>query len=50
MADASPRTDTSTDIETDEKRMFEIGTSNASLVYDSSNRSKDKTSDQKTLR
>ncbi|XVE95761.1 hypothetical protein REPUB_Repub02eG0127500 [Reevesia pubescens] len=49
MADASPRTDTSTD-DTDEKNQrFERGQLNAIAVSDSSDRSKDKT-DQKTLR
>ncbi|XWS57158.1 hypothetical protein CRYUN_Cryun09bG0148800 [Craigia yunnanensis] len=49
MADASPRTDTSTD-DTDEKNeRFERGQTNAIVASDSSDRSKDKT-DQKTLR
>ncbi|KAK6244381.1 hypothetical protein QUC31_010790 [Theobroma cacao] len=49
MADASPRTDTSTD-DTDEKNQrFERGQTNAIVASDSSDRSKDKT-DQKTLR
>ncbi|XWS57156.1 hypothetical protein CRYUN_Cryun09bG0148500 [Craigia yunnanensis] len=49
MADASPRTDTSTD-DTDEKNeRFESGQTNAIVASDSSDRSKDKT-DQKTLR
>ncbi|XP_020108423.1 transcription factor TGA2.2-like isoform X2 [Ananas comosus] len=50
MADASPRTDTSTDVDTDERnRMFEQGQTAALVPSDSSDRSKDK-SDQKTLR
>ncbi|KAI3416632.1 uncharacterized protein J3R85_015256 [Psidium guajava] len=49
MADASPRTDISTD-DTDEKNeRFDRGKSTAMVAYDSSDRSKDKT-DQKTLR
>ncbi|MBA0727082.1 hypothetical protein Golax_000106 [Gossypium laxum] len=49
MADASPRTDTSTD-DTDEKsQRFGRGQMNAIVASDSSDRSKDKT-DQKTLR
>ncbi|XP_021297352.1 transcription factor TGA2.3-like isoform X2 [Herrania umbratica] len=49
MADASPRTDISTD-DTDEKNQtFERGQTNAIVASDSSDRSKDKT-DQKTLR
>ncbi|MFQ6648989.1 hypothetical protein Gotur_022237 [Gossypium turneri] len=49
MADASPRTDTSTD-DTDEKNQrFGRGQMNAIVASDSSDRSKDKT-DQKTLR
>ncbi|KAF8396256.1 hypothetical protein HHK36_017871 [Tetracentron sinense] len=51
MADASPRTDTSTDVDTDDKNQrFETGQSNAILASDSSDRSKEKTGDQKTLR
>lgn len=50
MADASPRTDSSTDGDTDEKNQgFEEGQLGATAASDSSDRSKDKT-DQKTLR
>ncbi|XP_059445387.1 transcription factor TGA2.2-like [Corylus avellana] len=51
MADASPRTDISTDVDTDEKNQrFDSGQSLAIIgASDSSDRSKDK-SDQKTLR
>nr|AGI17587.1 transcription factor TGA2 [Gladiolus hybrid cultivar] len=51
MADASPRTDTSTDVDTDEKnQMFEQGQVAVVAASDSSDRSKEKTGDQKTLR
>ncbi|KAJ4979662.1 hypothetical protein NE237_010442 [Protea cynaroides] len=50
MADASPRTDTSTDVDTDEKNQRIEGQSNALAASDSSDRSKDKVGDQKTLR
>lgn len=50
MADASPRTDISTDVETDDKNQrFDRSQSIANVASDSSDRSKDK-SDQKTLR
>ncbi|GLT93440.1 hypothetical protein SLE2022_112330 [Rubroshorea leprosula] len=50
MADASPRTDISTDADTDDKNQkFERGKSNAIVASDSSDRSKDKF-DQKSLR
>lgn len=50
MADASPRTDISTDADTDEKNQrFDRGQSIAVVASDSSDRSKDKL-DQKTLR
>ncbi|XP_057947820.1 transcription factor TGA2.2-like isoform X2 [Malania oleifera] len=50
MADASPRTDTSTDGDTDDKNQrYEMGQSTALVVSDSSDKSKEK-SDQKTLR
>ncbi|KAK4836477.1 hypothetical protein QYF36_023618 [Acer negundo] len=50
MADASPRTDISTDADTDDKNQrFDSGQSLAVLASDSSDRSKDKL-DQKTLR
>lgn len=49
MEDASPRTDTSTDGDADDRNQgFEVG--NAIVASDSSDRSKEKTSDQKTLR
>ncbi|KAF9597854.1 hypothetical protein IFM89_021939 [Coptis chinensis] len=51
MAEASPRTDTSTDGDTEDKNQrFEIVPSAGLAVSDSSDRSKDKTGDQKTLR
>ncbi|KAA8517976.1 hypothetical protein F0562_015450 [Nyssa sinensis] len=51
MADASPQTDTSTDGDTDDKNQrFEKGQSTAIVASDSSDRSKEKTGDQKTLR
>ncbi|KAK9290226.1 hypothetical protein L1049_008393 [Liquidambar formosana] len=51
MADGSPRTDTSTDVDTDDKNQrFEMGQSNALVASDSSDRSKEKSGDQKTLR
>ncbi|XP_012068691.1 transcription factor TGA6 isoform X2 [Jatropha curcas] len=50
MADASPRTDISTDADTDDKNQrFDRGQSTAIAASDSSDRSKDKM-DQKTLR
>ncbi|KAL5196243.1 Transcription factor TGAL1 [Glycine soja] len=50
MADASPRTDISTDVDTDDKNpRFDRSQSLVAVVSDSSDRSKDK-SDQKTLR
>ncbi|KAJ6747607.1 TRANSCRIPTION FACTOR TGA2.3-LIKE ISOFORM X1 [Salix koriyanagi] len=50
MAEASPRTDTSTD-DTDEKNQrFERGQSTAIAASDSSDKSKEKAGDQKTLR
>ncbi|KAK4253879.1 hypothetical protein QN277_010499 [Acacia crassicarpa] len=50
MADVSPRTDISTDADTDEKNgQFDRSLSNAAVVSDSSDRSKDKF-DQKSLR
>nr|XP_025624822.1 transcription factor TGA2.2 isoform X1 [Arachis hypogaea]XP_029145693.1 transcription factor TGA2.2 isoform X1 [Arachis hypogaea]XP_029145694.1 transcription factor TGA2.2 isoform X1 [Arachis hypogaea]XP_029145695.1 transcription factor TGA2.2 isoform X1 [Arachis hypogaea] len=50
MADASPRTDISTDADTDDKNQrFDGSQSLAAVASDSSDRSKDKT-DQKTLR
>ncbi|GMH15453.1 hypothetical protein Nepgr_017294 [Nepenthes gracilis] len=50
MADASPRTDTSTDVDTDDKiAPFERGQSTTNVASDSSDRSKE-TKDQKTLR
>ncbi|CAN6443310.1 unnamed protein product [Victoria cruziana] len=51
MADTSPRTDTSTDIDPDEKNQrFDGGQLAAAGPSDSSDRSKEKTMDQKTLR
>ncbi|KAK9123299.1 hypothetical protein Sjap_012901 [Stephania japonica] len=51
MADASPRTDTSTDVDTDDKNQrLEMGQSVAIVASDSSDRSKEKTGDQKSLR
>lgn len=51
VADASPMTDTSTDGDTDDKNQrFEMGQTSAVGVSDSSERSKEKTGDQKTLR
>ncbi|KAF5192486.1 Transcription factor like, partial [Thalictrum thalictroides] len=51
MAEASPRTDTSTDVETEEKNQrFEIVQSAGLGASDSSDRSKEKSGDQKTLR
>ncbi|XXG41191.1 hypothetical protein AAC387_Pa01g1710 [Persea americana] len=51
MADASPRTDTSTDVDTEDKNQrFEAGQSALVAASDSSDRSKDKAGDQKTLR
>ncbi|TKY50561.1 Transcription factor HBP-1b(c1) [Spatholobus suberectus] len=50
MADASPRTDISTDVDTDDKNpRFDRSQSLVAVASDSSDRSKDKT-DQKTLR
>ncbi|PIA60135.1 hypothetical protein AQUCO_00400791v1 [Aquilegia coerulea] len=51
MADASPMTDTSTDVDTDDKNQrFDVVPSAGMAASDSSDRSKDKTGDQKTLR
>lgn len=50
MADASPRTDTSTDDTDDRNPRFEAGQSNSKAASDSSDRSKEKNTDQKTLR
>eukprot|EP00268_Persea_americana_P034263 TRINITY_DN3392_c0_g1_i16.p1 TRINITY_DN3392_c0_g1~~TRINITY_DN3392_c0_g1_i16.p1 ORF type:complete len:460 (-),score=97.64 TRINITY_DN3392_c0_g1_i16:827-2206(-) len=51
MADMSSRTDTSTDVDTDDKNQkLEGGQSSMVAVSDSSDLSKDKTGDQKTLR
>ncbi|KAK7314147.1 hypothetical protein VNO77_39359 [Canavalia gladiata] len=49
MADASPRTDISTDVDDDKNQRFDRSQSLAAVASDSSDRSKDKT-DQKTLR
>ncbi|XP_043722164.1 transcription factor TGA2.2-like [Telopea speciosissima] len=50
MADASPRTDTSTDVDTDDKNQMIEGQSNALAASDSSDKSKERGGDQKTLR
>ncbi|KAI3444330.1 hypothetical protein Pfo_000995 [Paulownia fortunei] len=51
MADSSSRTDTSTDVDPDDKNQkFEMGQSAAVAVSDSSDKSKEKAPDQKTLR
>ncbi|XP_039128021.1 transcription factor TGA2.2-like isoform X2 [Dioscorea cayenensis subsp. rotundata] len=51
MADTSPRTDTSTDVDHDDKNQrFDQGQPVAVVPSDSSDRSKEKTGDQKTLR
>lgn len=50
MADASPRGDTSTDDTEDRNPRFEVGQSNTKGASDSSDRSKEKNTDQKTLR
>lgn len=50
MADASPRTDTSTDDTEDKNPQFEAGQTNTKAASDSSERSKDKVLDQKSLR
>ncbi|XP_043691389.1 transcription factor TGA2.2-like [Telopea speciosissima] len=53
MADASPQTDTSTDVDTDDKNQrIETGQSQSTAIVasDSSDKSKGKTGDQKTLR
>ncbi|KAL9237918.1 hypothetical protein vseg_012411 [Gypsophila vaccaria] len=50
MADASPRTDTSTDDTEDKNPQFEAGQSSAKAASDSSERSKEKNVDQKSLR
>lgn len=51
MTDTSPRTDTSTDMDNDEKNQrFEMDPYTAIVASDSSDKSKEKSSDQKTLR
>ncbi|KAI0498233.1 hypothetical protein KFK09_021474 [Dendrobium nobile] len=51
MADNSPRTDTSTDVDTDDRnQMFDKGQAIGVTASDSSDRSKGKVGDQKTLR
>lgn len=51
MVDASPQTDTSTDVDTDEKNpTFVSGQHGALAAFDSLDRSNNKTGDQKTLR
>ncbi|XP_030520290.1 transcription factor TGA2.3-like isoform X3 [Rhodamnia argentea] len=50
MADSSPRTDTSTDDTGDKNQRFEGGQVAVAAASDSSDRSKEKATDQKTLR
>ncbi|KAI3436991.1 uncharacterized protein J3R85_005710 [Psidium guajava] len=50
MADSSPRTDTSTDDTGDKNQRFEGGQLAVAAASDSSDRSKEKATDQKTLR
>ncbi|KAJ6778862.1 TRANSCRIPTION FACTOR TGA9 [Salix koriyanagi] len=50
MAEASPRTDTSTDDTEDKNQRFERGQSTAIAASDSSDKSKERAGDQKTLR
>ncbi|KMT15183.1 hypothetical protein BVRB_3g062960 [Beta vulgaris subsp. vulgaris] len=50
MADASPRTDTSTDDTEDRNPLLEAGHINSKAASDSSERSKEKVTDQKSLR
>lgn len=50
MAEASPRTDTSTDDTDDKNQRHERGQSAAIVASDSSDKSKEKSGDQKTLR
>uniref|UniRef100_A0A9I9CX05 Transcription factor HBP-1b(C38)-like n=1 Tax=Cucumis melo TaxID=3656 RepID=A0A9I9CX05_CUCME len=50
MADTSTRTDTSTDDTDDKSQRLDKDQGNSPAVYDSSNKSKEKTADQKTLR
>ncbi|KAK4792584.1 hypothetical protein SAY86_023019 [Trapa natans] len=50
MSDASPRTDTSTDDTADKNQRHERAQSNALAASDSSDRSKEKSLDQKTMR
>ncbi|XP_020583008.1 transcription factor TGA2.2-like isoform X1 [Phalaenopsis equestris] len=51
MADNSPRTDTSTDVDTDDRNQrFDKGQAIGVIASDSSDRSKGKAGDQKTLR
>ncbi|XP_057547688.1 transcription factor TGA2.3-like isoform X2 [Amaranthus tricolor] len=50
MADASPRTDTSTDEADDRHPQLEVGQINTKTASDSSDRSKEKALDQKSLR
>ncbi|KAK3446556.1 transcription factor TGA2.3 [Eucalyptus grandis] len=50
MADSSPRTDTSTDDTGDKNHRFEGGQLGVAAASDSSDRSKEKATDQKTLR
>lgn len=50
VPDGSPRTDTSTDDTDDKNQRFERGQSTAIMASDSSDKSKEKAGDQKTLR
>ncbi|XP_074320569.1 transcription factor TGA2.3-like [Silene latifolia] len=50
MADASPRSDSSSEDTEDKNPQFEAGQSSAKAASDSSERSKEKNTDQKTLR
>nr|GMC81965.1 TGACG-sequence-specific DNA-binding protein TGA-2.1-like [Ipomoea batatas] len=51
MADSSSRTDTSSDMDGDDRnQQFDMGQSIAAVASDSSDRSKEKNLDQKTLR
>lgn len=50
MADISQQTDTSTDVETDDRNQYYHGVQNGAIVVDSIDQSKTKTEDQKTLR
>lgn len=49
MADTSQQTDTSTDVDTDDRNLYH-GVQNGAVVIDSTDQSKGRTDDQKTLR